>query len=187
MISIDTGIMRELVGATTTANNAITDAMEVLNRISTHNDWACKEKDAINEYTNTNKNKIKQLQENSSAFLSAITAATTEFETTETSIADMFSSVETMLGGILSVATGVINGNAHTGTNHGGFSPVFTDIIKDLFKGNDGTIGPIETPSNLAEQGIYIMSGSNDYFSNYAANNMTEGIALCNFEDIDLG
>ena len=71
MISIDTSIMRNLVIASTNANNAITDAMEVLNRISTHNDWACKEKDAINEYTNTNKNRIRQLQENSSSFLNA--------------------------------------------------------------------------------------------------------------------
>lgn len=175
MISIDTAIMRNLVTATSTANNAITDAMEVLNRISTHNDWACKEKDAINEYTNTNKNRIHQLQENSSAFLSAITGAATEFEETETSISDMFSSVESMISNILSITaatTGVIGGPLQTNGSPlpefpQAFPTIMQDIIKDFFpKTGTDSFGPFEA---------------------FIANNVTEPIAMCNFGDIDLG
>ena len=101
--------MRNLVAAATTANDAITDAMELLNRISNHNDWACKEKDAINEYSVKNKTRARQLQENASAFLHAVTAATNEFEATENSISDMFSSVESILSDILSVVGNIGN------------------------------------------------------------------------------
>lgn len=175
MISIDTSIMRNLVTASSTANNAITDAMEVLNRISTHNDWACKEKDAINEYTNTNKNRIRQLQENSSSFLNAITEAATEFEETETSISDMFSSVESMISNILSITAataGVIGGPLQ----QGGFllpefTSTFSGVIKDVLK---------DIVPQTRQEGY-------NPFDAFIANNVTDPIALCNFSDIDLG
>ena len=174
MISIDTSIMRNLVTASTTANNAITDAMEVLNRISNHNDWACKEKDAINDYTNTNKNRIRQLQENSSSFLIAITGATTEFEETETSISDMFSSVESMISNILSITaatTGVIGGPLQHGTPIADFPSGFSNIIKDVLK---------DIVPQTRQEGYNPLEA-------FIANNVTEPIALCNFSDIDLG
>ena len=171
MISIDTSIMRNLVTASVTANNAITDAMEVLNRISTHNDWACKEKDAINEYTNTNKNRIHQLQENSSAFLTAIAGAASEFEETETSISDMFSSVESMLSNILSITAGVVGGPLQqNGSPLPEFSPQFDSIIKDVL-------------NNIP---LTRMTDGYDPFAAFVSNNITEPIAICNFPDIDL-
>lgn len=175
MISIDTAIMRNLVTATSTANNAITDAMEVLNRISTHNDWACKEKDAINEYTNTNKNRIRQLQENSAAFLNAITGAVAEFEQTETSISDMFSSVESMLANILSITVataGVIGGPLQQG---GSPLPEFPQQFPSMVE----TIIKDHLPNT-------IMEGWNPLDS-FVANNITKPITVCNFSDIDLG
>lgn len=175
MISIDTSIMRNLVTASSTANNAITDAMEVLNRISTHNDWACKEKDAINEYTNTNKNRIRQLQENSSSFLNAITGAATEFEETETSISDMFSSVESMISNILSITAataGVIGGPLQQGGSPlPEFTSTFSDVIKDVLK---------DIVPQTRQEGY-------NPFDAFIANNVTDPIALCNFSDIDLG
>lgn len=172
MISIDTSIMRNLVTASSTANTAITDAMEVLNRISTHSDWACKEKDAINEYTSTNKNRIRQLQENSSSFLTAIAGAASEFEETETSISDMFSSVESMISNILSITVGVVGGTLQqNGSPLPEFSPTFSTIIKDVLKNI--------VPETRTE--------GYDPFSAFISNNVTEPIALCNFSDIDLG
>lgn len=175
MISIDTSIMRDLVTASTTANNAITDAMEVLNRIAAHNDWACKEKEAINDYTNTNKNRIRQLQENSSSFLNAITGAATEFEETETSISDMFSSVESMISNILSitaaVAGGVIGGSLQHNTTIENFPSDFSNIIKEVLK---------DIVPQTRQDGY-------NSFDAFIANNVTEPIALCNFSDIDLG
>ena len=165
MISIDTAIMRDLVAASSIANNAITDAMEVLNRISTHNDWECKEKDAINEYTNTNKNRIRQLQENSYAFLNAITDATSEFEETEISILDMFSSVESIISSILSITGASVGADGGLSQS---FSPNFSNIIADVFRD------------------ITRMEGY-DPLSAFVSNNVTAPIAVCNFSDIDLG
>ena len=174
MISIDTAIMRELVTASATANNAITDAMDVLNRISAHNDWACKEKDAINQYTIANKNRIRQLQENSASFLSAIAGAAAEFEQTETSISDMFSSVETILSNVLSIgtaATSVVGGLLQPGVpiadSPSGFTSIMQNVLKDI------------VPQTRQD-------GYNP-FEAFITNNIAEPIALCNFADIDLG
>lgn len=164
MISIDTAIMRNLVTAASTANNAITDAVEVLNRISAHNDWACKEKDAINDYTNTNKNRIRQLQENAGSFLNAINGAATEFEEAETSISDMFSSVESILSNVLSISVGV-DGNF---LKQNKVFPIYSNIFKDILSDHSlqKNYNPLEA---------------------YIAQNITEPIAMCNFADIDLG
>lgn len=173
MISIDTSIMRNLVTASTAANNAITDAVEVLNRISTHNDWACKEKDAINDYTNTNKNQIRQLQEFSNSFLNAITGAATEFEETETSISDMFSSVESMISNILSISTVTSETNGEPlkrGTPAADFPSGFSNIIKNFLK----DIVPQAWQEDCTPLASFI------------ANNVTAPIAMCNFSDIDL-
>lgn len=135
MISIDTKLMRDLVAAANTANTNITTAMELLTSISSHQDWACKEKDAINDYSTNNKNKIRALHQDSQAFLQTISSVAEEFETTENSISDMFSGVESLLAGIMSVTSGIastilgpggqlgsikdiISEPTHTGNNH---------------------------------------------------------------------
>lgn len=175
MISIDTAVMRDLANVAANANNAITDAMDVLNRITTHNDWACKEKNAINDYTNTNKNRIRQLQENSASFLNAINGAAADFEQTETSISEMFSSVESMLANILSITVatpGVIGGPLQSGGSPLGEFPEalptkMETIIKDYLPQTrmDG-FNPMEA---------------------FELNNITDPISLCEFADIDLG
>ncbi len=174
MLSIDTTIMRELTAASASANNAITEAVEALNRISSHNDWECKEKNAINEYTNTNKNRIRQLQENAAAFLTAITGATNDFETTETSISDMFSSVESMISSLLTIApsiTGVINSAVPTNISSGAKLPTgFSKLAQEVLK---------NSMPKICQNGCL--------FKTYAANNITAPIAMCNFSDIDLG
>ena len=109
MISIDTSTMQQLVQAASTANSAIDQAMEILNRISSHNDWACKEKDAINDYTTNNKKRARQLHENAQSFFNAVKCVSVDFETAETDISDMFSSVESLLAGVLQVAQGAVS------------------------------------------------------------------------------
>ena len=192
MISIDTALLRELVSASSVANNAIDNAVDALNRVSTHNDWGCKEKYAINEYAITNRNKIKQLQENSRGFLNVITQVSNEFETSENSIIDLFSSVESLLSGMLSIPVSIVaNGNTHTGTNagiiSGNFEEIFRDFSKRLFANDGGNVGYIETPDHLKDIGIYYMGVKADSMGSYTANNLTEPIAVCNFEDINLG
>lgn len=183
MISLDTVIMRQLVAAASTANASITDAMTTLHSITTHNDWECRERDALNDYTTTNRNRIRALQENSSSFLAAISTAVAEFESTETSISDMFSSVETLLSGMFSVVSTVGN--------------IATQVIvtPDITATPIGPWIPWENPqwkiheilTGAVKPNLMTRQDGTDLFSTYVANSMSEPVALCNFADIDLG
>ncbi len=110
MISLDTELMKQLVESCVTANNNIEDAVAALAGITSHNDWGCKEKTRIDEYTETNKQKIKQLQECSDSFLRVLREVTHDFESTEQSIADMASNVDASISGILTVASAAVSG-----------------------------------------------------------------------------
>ena len=114
MISIDTDVMKQLVHTTASVNEAIDVAVDALNKITVHNDWGCKEKNSINNYTTSNKNKIKNLQENSRAFLNVLSGVSADFETTENNIKDLFQGVEGLLSKIFSVPG--IGSRPHTGT-----------------------------------------------------------------------
>lgn len=115
MISIDTDVLRQLVSTATNANNAIDDAVEVLNQITVHNDWACKERKVINEYTIKNKQLIKEIQENSSRFLNVLSSVASEFDGAEKTIIDLFQDIESVIAGVLG---SVIWGAISTGDNH---------------------------------------------------------------------
>lgn len=197
VIDIDTIVMKNLASASSAANEAIDNAAEALNRISTHNDWGCKEKNAINEYAVSNKNRVKNLQENSRNFLNVVTQAANDFESSENSIIDMFSSIESILSDWLKIGTitQIFNGNSiddyhHTGKNH----PVsilgqgVTKIIKDILGENvngPGT-GILSTPDPVKEQGIYWMGIDNCSLGNFTVNNFTDAISVCHFDDISL-
>lgn len=103
MISIDTTVLRDLVNAASSVNEAVNDAAEVLYSITTHNSWGCRERDAINDYTAKNKTKIKTMKENTDAFYHIIRTITGEFENTERSIADLFGSVESVISSVISI------------------------------------------------------------------------------------
>ncbi len=169
VISIDTLIMKQLVSVANSSNDAINDAVEALNRVSIHNDWGCKEKNAINDYAITNKNKIKEQQENSRAFLNAVTQAANSFEKSENDIIGWGQGIDSAVSGIISVVQGTIGTTAHTGGNHPIGFPSVTEIIQDVMEG-----------SNIGE---WIESSPIGVIS---ANNFESPIPICNFEDIKL-
>lgn len=164
MISIDTALLRELVSASSVANDAIDNAVDALNRVSTHNDWGCKEKYAINEYAITNRNKIKQLQENSRGFLNVITQVSNEFEASEKSILDMFSSVESIISEVISIPPQVIN--------------IASKTAKNIFE-------QIKTKVDL-EQIKKGWASTNPSLENYQWATIWKPIQVCTFEDINL-
>lgn len=178
MISIDTTTMQSLASAATSTNAAIVDAMELLNRITTHNDWACNEKNAINEYTSVNKNRINQLHESSKAFLSAITLATSELEEAEKSIIDMFSSVEgaiaqvvgiTVETGIKDTLDSIVNGNSlqSIGTSPNGMLSILKSYFEESLSG--------WKPDVL------------DEFGSFVSKTLSGPLTVCNFSDINIG
>ena len=109
MISIDTEILKQLVNVARATNEDITGAVDILNCVITHNNWNCKERSIINEYTVKNKTQIKKLKEVSDGFLNAILCISDEFANTEKSIPEMFSSVDAVIGQIISIPTYINN------------------------------------------------------------------------------
>ena len=217
MISIDTEIMRQLVSACSAANDSINEAVDVLNRVTAHNDWGCKERNSINEYTNQNKVRIRALQEKSKSFLSTLTQVSHDFENAETSISDMFSSLESLLGGVIAIPitggglinTGTWGGNAPQIPSN--FQNIFNDFfgnsitpIKptdsgyrpgiDVSHGNDGEItGPGYNPItgegvfHYDEDGNLLYATMSAPLEKYEANNITAIPTVCNFEDLSFG
>ena len=64
-LSIDPENLKSVAQNAQRVNADIDSAMQLLNQISAHNDWNCKERKQLNEYTVQNKNKIRILKENS--------------------------------------------------------------------------------------------------------------------------
>lgn len=199
MISIDTSTLQQLAQAAGTANDAIEQAMEILNRISSHNDWSCKEKDAINDYTTNNKKRARQLHENALSYLNAVKCITHDFENAETGISDMFSSVESLLAGVLQAAEGVVS-NVIDGVQTG------VSVVQSIMDKILGKTDVISTPadhywaenpgSEIVPIGISV--GENGYLDKhdfflapsildeFALNNFTEPIPMCRCSDIQM-
>lgn len=105
MISLDTELMKTLVEGCVTANNNIDDAVAALTGIVSHNDWGCKEKTKIDEYTNTNKNKVLHLQESSDNFLKVLRQVTIDFEEAEKSVIDSAGGLDSSIGSAIAIGT----------------------------------------------------------------------------------
>ena len=180
MISIDTEIMRQLVSACSAANDSINEAVDVLNRVTTHNDWGCKERDSINEYTNQNKNRIRVLQEKSRSFLNALTLVSQDFEGAETSISDMFSSLEGILGSVIAIP--ITGRPINTGT--WGQIPTANPVvgsITDWIKQNGLTKPPVAVIDNGPPGGI------SNWLEQHELTTISNPISVCSFDDIKLG
>lgn len=103
LISIDPENLKSVAQKAQNVNADIEVAMQLLNQISTHNDWNCKERKQINEYTSQNKNKIRILKENSDDFLNAVQQAAQDFQNTEKNLSTIFESVEETIKSVLSI------------------------------------------------------------------------------------
>lgn len=189
MILIDTEIMRQLVFACSAANDSINEAVDVLERLTTHNDWGCKERDSINEYTNQNKIRIRALQEKSRNFLEALTLVSHDFENAESSISDMFSSLEALLGGAIAIP--IIGEYVNTGTwNDGTWPPQapsnFRNIFYDFFSNNTLENGPGYQVFHYDEDGnlLYAARSTPLSLEKYEVNNLTAIPMVCNFSDL---
>lgn len=175
MIVVNTTLSLELVQTATSASHTITDALATLNRITTHDDWACKERDTINEYIITNKNRARQLQENMESFLNAIRQSALTFENVEASISDMFSNVDSLLSDILSITEGItsVSGTPILGTPDPGREVIGRagSIAADFLKNN----------SSIS------WDNRNDPLAGIVnADNIAKPIAICKFPDINL-
>ena len=107
-LSIDPENLKSVAQNALRVNADIDSAMQLLNQISAHNDWNCKERKQLNEYTVHNKNKIRILKENSDVFLNAVQKAAQDFQDTEKNLSTIFASVDDVIRTVLSVTPNVL-------------------------------------------------------------------------------
>ena len=155
MISINTEAMRHLVDTCAAANDAIEEAVAALTGITTHDDWGCREKDAINEYTTTNKKKILHIQECSTSFLRVLRSVTQDFESTESSLADMGSTVDASIGPVVQQP----------------IMPAISGVASQLL-------------SSASAQAILNGQTTGGSLDAYIHKSLTDAVSVCAFEDV---
>ena len=97
ILEIDTDILRQSVTVAESANQQITDAMNMLNKISVHDDWNCPYRETLKERTLNNRAKISEIQSNSSNFYQAVKTSSERFDQAERDCISRQSIIESAL------------------------------------------------------------------------------------------
>ncbi len=103
ILNIDTDVLRSSVRVAEQANSAITDAASLLNAITVHEDWVCRERDRIKEMTLDNRQKSQQIQQRAASFYSAIKNASERFDATESDNCSRMNGVDDIISKISTV------------------------------------------------------------------------------------
>lgn len=103
IVDIDTEELKQAAAIARRANEAITAAMNLLNRIVVHNDWECAERDAINDNTIRNKNDARYIQQCAEQFYRNVEMSADLFRQAEQELRQSFETVEGPLGTFLSL------------------------------------------------------------------------------------
>ena len=80
-----------ITGIAQTIANAygeVEEAVRILTSITEHNNWNCKERDAINDYTRSNAQEILKISEKSGNFANVMKTVAENFTTDEKNISE---------------------------------------------------------------------------------------------------
>ena len=171
MINVDTDALTALAKNMQAANEQITEAVQLLNRTTTHSDWGCRERVRIGEILTNNKKTIQILQERSEAFARAVTYAANEFVAVERDIAEVIGQNDAEISHIISIPSPVkvIGG---IGGNLNQIQKILNEIgLSDVAKHPEDTIRPIVKGMLSIARGAGI----------------AEPIPICRFSDILIG
>ena len=127
MIKIETDSMKDMVSLVDAANSEIDNVVELMGRVTTHDDWGCPERTEINEAISSAKNLVKVLQESNHGFLYAVQQALNEFLNKESGISKLFEGVEEFLKKALGIPVPSIV--------TGGISGAVSDLLKNIPNG----------------------------------------------------
>ena len=103
IIDVNPQTITEIAQTIANAYGEVEEAARILTSITEHNNWNCKERDAINDYTQSNAREILKISEKSGNFANVMKTVAENFTTDEKNISEMFTSVESMIGSILSI------------------------------------------------------------------------------------
>ena len=126
IISIDTEVLSSVASLARSINEEISQISEIMKRVTTHDDWNCKERDSINDAITNNRNAQVNLQEISEDFARSLTSISEQFLEAERSLPSKFQHIDSLIGQAAS-----INGNLNSNKNvSDGFVRVICDDIK---------------------------------------------------------
>ena len=106
IISIDTDLMHSMSGYADCVNEEIDTCMTYLSKVVEHNDWNCKERDAINDSITEVKMESRRLKEKVEEFANIIRQIADRFNMFENSAITQTQNLEVLLGSSLAVTTG---------------------------------------------------------------------------------
>lgn len=114
LIDLNTDELQQAVQIARSANEALSDAANLLNSIAIHNDWQCPERTEINGNTNRNRTQSLQIQADAESLYKNIMYAAERFQQEEQETIKSFASVDEPIARFLSQvpASGMSDGRA---------------------------------------------------------------------------
>ena len=94
LIDVNPDTLIQIAGTISGAYGAVEQVSGILRSITTHQDWTCRERDVINEYTVSNANTILKIDERMGNFSNVMKSVAEAFRSDEQSISQMTESVE---------------------------------------------------------------------------------------------
>lgn len=107
IFNIDTSVLRSSVSVAEQTNEALTEAASLLNTITVHEDWICKEREQIKKMTLSNKGKAQKIQNQSQSFYSAIKSVSEKFDEAERDCCNRINRVDDIISKVVSVVPGI--------------------------------------------------------------------------------
>lgn len=107
ILEIDTDVLRQTVSMARHTNDAITDALNLLNQVVIHEEWNVDERRVLNQYTLDNRATAKNLQQNSTSFYHAIEQTSQLFLEAEQESIREINTLEPLISSIASVIPGI--------------------------------------------------------------------------------
>jgi len=99
----DPQVMQALAQACQAANDELQRAQSLILAVRSHEDWGCREKDAIDDLMSQCRNYVNTLCEEQHSFLDAVKIVETDLNEAEGKISGLFQSVDDMIANILAV------------------------------------------------------------------------------------
>lgn len=121
VLQIDTELLTQSAEAARNANEAITQAMNLINQVTEHQDWVCSKRDAINDYARSNREAIGILQQNANSFYGAVKMSADRFAEKEQEISNRSNKLDEIISSVI-VKVPPIGGGIGSATGSVGIS-----------------------------------------------------------------
>lgn len=145
LIDLNTDELQAAANAANQTNNMLVEAMNLLNQVVVHNDWACPERHAINDNTVQNRSLVQKLQGDAQSFYHTIQQVTEQFLEAEQQINQSFGQVEGPLASFLSL----VPDNISTAGNHGDFFTQVDDVMDTVGDALRGSLGGLKRGADM--------------------------------------